>query len=99
MSIGSPKRTPFTVALGSSGGFRTALNGLAGETAAPFSSVSVDSAVLKECTQESVTDNGLTTITTTYTYDGRKFCVDVYVDAVQTHSATDAKLSAWGVDK
>ena len=37
-------------------------------------------------------------ITTTYTYDGVQFHVDVEVDAVQTHNAKDAIKSAWGVD-
>lgn len=37
-------------------------------------------------------------ITTTYKYDGVNFHVDVEVDAVQTHNAQDAIMSAWGVD-
>ena len=37
-----------------------------------------------------------TTITTTYEYDGAKFCVEAKVDAVQDHHAEDAILSAWG---
>ena len=43
-------------------------------------------------------DNGLTTITTTYEYDGALFVLEVTVDAVQTHNAKDAIKSAWGVD-
>ena len=38
-------------------------------------------------------------IHTTYVYNGKSFCLDVYVDGVQTHSADKAKLSAWGVNK
>ena len=50
-------------------------------------------------TQTSVTDeNGYTTITTTYDYDGVTFNVEAQVDAVQTHNAEDAIKSAWGVD-
>lgn len=37
-------------------------------------------------------------ITTTYKYDGVEFHVDVEVDAVQTHNAQDAIMSAWGVN-
>ena len=43
-------------------------------------------------------DNGLTTITTTYEYDGAQFVLEATVDAVQTHNAKDAIKSAWGVD-
>ena len=43
-------------------------------------------------------DNGLTTITTTYEYDGASFVLEATVDAVQTHNAKDAIKSAWGVD-
>ena len=42
--------------------------------------------------------NGLTTITTTYEYDGAQFVLEATVDAVQTHNAKDAIKSAWGVD-
>ena len=43
-------------------------------------------------------DNGTkyTTITTTYSYDGYKFCVAAQVDAIQEHHAADAAESAWG---
>lgn len=34
---------------------------------------------------------------TDYAYEGLAACVDVDVDAVQTHNAADAILSAWGV--
>jgi hypothetical protein len=36
------------------------------------------------------------TITTTYEYDGVTFQIEAQVDAVQTHNAEDAILSAWG---
>lgn len=35
-------------------------------------------------------------ITTTYAYDGARFCIEVRVDAVQEHNAEAAILSAWG---
>lgn len=44
-----------------------------------------------------VTEEG-NTITYEYEYDGVSFCLDVEVDAVQTHNAADAIKSAWGVD-
>lgn len=46
---------------------------------------------------KSKTDDG-TTITTTYKYDGLYVGMDADVDAVQTHNAEDAILSAWGVE-
>lgn len=42
--------------------------------------------------------DGVTRTTITYDYDGCKFCVDIEVDAVQTHNAADAIKGAWGVD-
>ena len=41
--------------------------------------------------------DGQTVITTTYDYDGVQFNIEAEVDAVQTHNAADAILSAWGV--
>lgn len=38
------------------------------------------------------------TVTYDYTYNGYTFNLDAEVDAVQTHNATDAMKSAWGVD-
>lgn len=43
-------------------------------------------------------ENGYTTITTTYDYNGVRFVLEADVDAVQTHNAEDAIMSAWGVD-
>ncbi|MBE6009159.1 MAG: hypothetical protein E7236_00670 [Lachnospiraceae bacterium] len=37
-----------------------------------------------------------TRITTTYDYDGMAFKVEARVDAIQTHNADDAAISAWG---
>lgn len=37
-----------------------------------------------------------TTYTTTYDYNGVKFCIEARVDAVQEHNAQDAIWSAWG---
>ena len=65
----------------------------AGDDSEPFvTAVTVDA---KELTKK-VTETGTTTITTTYTYDGYSFVVEANVDAVQTHNADDAMLSAWG---
>lgn len=40
--------------------------------------------------------NGNTVVTNVYTYDGKKFCLKIKADAVQTHSPEQAILSAWG---
>ena len=42
-----------------------------------------------------LTANG-SRITTTYDYDGARFCLEATVDAVQEHNAEDAIWSAWG---
>lgn len=60
-------------------------------------SLSIDGMVATKVTQESSTnEQGLTTITTTYDYDGTRFCLEAKVDAVQEHNAQDAVWSAWG---
>lgn len=43
-------------------------------------------------------ENGVKTITTTYDYGGVRFVLEAEVDAVQTHNAKDAIMSAWGID-
>ncbi|MCR5678470.1 MAG: hypothetical protein K6G13_10625 [Agathobacter sp.] len=53
-------------------------------------------------TEESTDENGVThkytNIISTYDYDGTSFVLRADVDAVQTHNAKDAILSAWGVN-
>ncbi|MGI6095147.1 MAG: hypothetical protein ACOYBL_06910 [Lachnospiraceae bacterium] len=67
----------------------------AGQTAVDFADgISIDNKLAAEV---EVTQKG-NVITTTYKYDGVEFHVNVEVDAVQTHNAQDAILSAWGVD-
>lgn len=56
-----------------------------------------DEDVEAEVTRHTETDaNGNTVIVTEYDYDGARFVIRADVDAVQTHNATDAKMSAWG---
>ena len=66
-------------------------------TVADKISIAGDIATIVDQTSQT-DDNGLTTITTTYEYDGALFVLEVTVDAVQTHNAKDAIKSAWGVD-
>lgn len=71
-----------------------------GQTSSDFTdkiSISGDIATIVGQTSQT-DDNGLTTITTTYEYDGAQFVLEATVDAVQTHNAKDAIKSAWGVD-
>ena len=71
-----------------------------GQTSSDFTdkiSISGDIATIVGQTSQT-DDNGLTTITTTYEYDGALFVLEATVDAVQTHNAKDAIKSAWGVD-
>ena len=70
----------------------------AGEESSLFlESVTIDGQIGKIVDQvyES-TEDGLTTVTTTYVYDGAYFYLSAMVDAVQTHSGQDAIRSAWG---
>ena len=59
-------------------------------------SLMIDNMVATKVTQTSTTENGFTTITTVYDYDGVQFCIEAKVDAVQEHNAEDAIWSAWG---
>ena len=67
-------------------------------TAALCDSITISNAIMSKVTETTETKDGLTTITTTYCYDGMKFNVEAEVDAVQTHNAATAIKSAWGVD-
>lgn len=71
-----------------------------GAASTPFlNAITIDEAATHKVTKTESTVGGVTTITWTYDYNGMQFCIDVYVDAVQTHNVTDAKTSAWGVNK
>ncbi|WP_455501238.1 hypothetical protein [Gemmiger sp.] len=56
-----------------------------------------DKLAAKVTETKTTNDKGQTVITTTYDYDGVQFNIEAEVDAVQTHNAEDAILSAWGV--
>lgn len=72
----------------------------AGEESEAFiTSITINDAATRIVTSQETDEDGVTTITNTYFYNGKSFCVDVRLDAVQTHSGSDAKISAWGVDK
>ena len=74
---------------------------LAGSTATtPFlKSITIDKETVKQMTRTESKVGNVTVVTWTYDYNGYQFCLDVYVDAVQTHNVADAKTSAWGVNK
>ena len=59
-------------------------------------SLAIDSMIGTKVTQTTQKEGKYTTITTTFDYDGVKFCVEARVDAVQDHNAEDAIWSAWG---
>ncbi|MEE1163913.1 MAG: hypothetical protein UHU21_09480 [Lachnospiraceae bacterium] len=58
--------------------------------------LTIDESVTRSVSK--VISDGGKTITTSYDYDGWKFCVEATVDAVQDHNAEDAIRSAWGRD-
>lgn len=63
----------------------------------PFAdTLTIDEAIAKKVSESTNTKDGVTTITTTYLYNGAEFRIDVEVDAVQEHNAQDAIWSAWG---
>ena len=71
-----------------------------GEDTTPFlSTVTIDDTILTKVSQTTDVKNGVTVITTSYIYNGNRFCIDVIVDSVQDHNAEQAKISAWGVNK
>ncbi len=71
-----------------------------GDISTPFmESIKVDDAITVLVDQTTSTANGVTTITKTFRYNGKSICLEVYADAVQTHSENEAKTSAWGVNK
>ena len=71
-----------------------------GETTPAFmETMRIDGSIKDHVSQTIVKEdyeNGYKVITTIYEYDGKSICVDVEVDAIQTHNAEDAALSAWG---
>ena len=58
--------------------------------------LTIDGSIVDLAEQETMQDGAYTRITTTYMYNGKRFRVEAEVNAVQTHNAEDAILSAWG---
>ncbi len=68
-----------------------------GQKTEPFTdSLIIDRMTATKVTQTETKENGYTTITTAYDYDGLRFWIEAKVDAVQEHNAEDAIWSAWG---
>ena len=71
-----------------------------GSASTPFlESVTIDREAVRKVTKHTGSMNGVTTIQWTYDYNGKQFCLEVYVDSVQDHNPDTAKVSAWGVNK
>ena len=63
------------------------------------SQIIIDGFLATKATQYITTNaNGSKTIKTVYDYDGIQFNVEVEAEAVQTHNASPAMISAWGKD-
>ena len=56
----------------------------------------IDDIIATKVTETVTTDGEYITRTRIYDYDGLSFVIEAEADAVQTHSAEDAILSAWG---
>lgn len=74
-----------------------------GETSPFTDSIRISSDITEMVAEQKVSETGngtekTTIIKSTYVYDGKQFCIEVEVDAVQDHNAKDAILSAWGKD-
>lgn len=70
-----------------------------GESTPSFSdTLRIDDAIASKVVKTTTQEQGYTTITTTFPYDGAVFHLEAEVDAVQTHNAKDAIKSAWGVE-
>lgn len=70
-----------------------------GETTPALSdTLKIAPSVASKVTKNTVTEGQLTTVTTTFNYDGVQFNLEAEVDAVQTHNAQAAIKSAWGID-
>ena len=68
-----------------------------GETSPSFADrLKIDQSVALKVTQTTEKTAAGSRITTTYDYDGARFCLEATVDAVQEHNAEDAIWSAWG---
>lgn len=59
--------------------------------------IKIGDELAKKVNETTTVENGCTTIETSYVYDGVVFVLRADVDAVQTHNAEDAIMSAWGV--
>ena len=62
-------------------------------------SVSINKQATKKITKTETVEGNVTKISWTYDYNGKQFCLEVYVDSVQDHNPDTAKVSAWGVNK
>lgn len=67
-------------------------------TKALTKSVAVDPSILSNVTEETTTENGVTTIVTKFDYNGVRLCLEATAYAVQEHNAEDAIHSAWGTN-
>ncbi|MBE6010374.1 MAG: hypothetical protein E7236_06935 [Lachnospiraceae bacterium] len=71
-----------------------------GDTTAPLSdTISIDGNIATKVTEEPVKAGDYTTITSTYDYDGYGFVLEAKAEAIQSHNADQAAISAWGENK
>lgn len=70
-----------------------------GDSPLLFDGLKIDNLVMKrtEASREKNEETGVTTITYKYDYDGYAFFIKADVQALQTHNATDAIHSQWGI--
>ncbi len=59
--------------------------------------VTINSDIAKTYSVHTETSDGVTRTISTYAYDGLGAVLEMHVDAVQTHNADSARISAWGL--
>lgn len=71
-----------------------------GEMTTPLSdTIRIDGSVATKVTETTVKEGNYTTITTTYDYDDYGFVLEAKAEAIQSHNADQAAISAWGENK
>ncbi len=68
------------------------------ETPAFADAVRINNEIMTKVKETRTEENGAVTITQEFAYQGVRFYLRAEVDAVQTHNAEDAIMSAWGVN-
>ena len=71
-----------------------------GDTTTPLcDTIMINGSIATKVTEETIRSGDYTTIKTTYDYDGYGFVLEARAEAIQSHNADQAAISAWGENK